>query len=50
MARMPGRAMFGFLNPDGSERSVGILEDRSRRLGPAAAMTTLEPRLNPVPE
>ena len=43
MVRMPGRAMVGFLNPGGSERSVGILADRSRRLWPAAAMTTLEP-------
>ena len=43
-------ATRGFFNPSGSINSTGNSVPRVRRFGPAAAITTFEPWLKPLPE
>ena len=44
------RASLGFAQPSGSAKTPGSSWQRVRRAGPAAAITSLDPALSPVPE
>src|SRR6185312_9364629 len=45
IAKIPGRTTRGFLKPSDKRRSFGISVVSSKRGGPTAAITTLEPAL-----
>src|SRR5262245_46537979 len=49
-ANTPGRQTRGSLNPSGKVGPEGNAVGRFRRDGPTAAITTLDPSLNPLPE
>src|SRR5581483_3017233 len=49
-ASTPGKQTRGSPNPSGSGSFSGGSTPRPRRLPPAAAMTTFEPSLKPLPE
>src|SRR5437764_11171796 len=49
-AMIPGSTRRGFLKPSGNGSSIGNSVGSSRRGGPAAATTTLEPILRASPE
>src|SRR5262249_47042488 len=49
-ARTPGRQTRGSEKPSGSQKPSGSSAGRARRLLPAAATTSFEPALRPVPE
>src|SRR5215207_2037868 len=48
-ASTPGRHRYGSVNPSGNRRA-GTSAGSERRVGPAAAITTLDPALRPLPE